>query len=296
MSTRGLQSLHGLAAPAKLNLFLHVIGRRADGFHLLQSVFVLVDWCDTIDLDLRTNGDISREVVSNEAGVTFEVEDLCTRAARALQCATGTALGAHIRLHKRIPAQAGLGGGSSDAATTLKGLRRLWQLNLSDGELEQIGLTLGADVPFFLRGQNAWVEGIGEQITPLDPKILPLRTQFCIVKPPIGLPTPAIFRSPQLKRDTQTAILVDFAADPWGFGTNDLQAVACGINPQVAQAIDWMISQPQLLPRSARMSGSGSAAFAVLSEAKISLDLRSLPSGWVAKQCGLLAHHPLLGW
>ncbi len=292
----GSTELIGLAAPAKLNLFLHITGRRADGFHLLQSVFVLIDWCDTIDLLRRDDGGISREITLNHTDVVFGESDLCTRAAHALQAQCKTSFGVHIKLQKRIPAQAGLGGGSSDAATVLKGLRALWQLDISDAELERIGLTLGADVPFFLRGQHAWVEGIGERITPLARDTLPREAWFCVVKPPLGLSTPEIFRAPTLKRDAQPAILVDFAADPWGFGENALQAVACGINPQVPEALDWLVAQPELLARSARMSGSGSSVFAVLLDADALVNLQALPPGWVAKHCKLLIQHPLAGW
>src|SRR4051812_47595546 len=159
-----MQSLHDVAAPAKLNLFLHVTGRRADGYHLLQSAFVLLDWHDTLHFERRPGGKLSRQ----DLGVPLPEEDLTLRAARALQQATGTAQGAHIAVMKRLPAEAGMGGGSSDAASCLLALNRLWALGLSLGELERIGLALGADLPFFLRGRNAWVEGVGERITPLE--------------------------------------------------------------------------------------------------------------------------------
>jgi 4-diphosphocytidyl-2-C-methyl-D-erythritol kinase len=284
-----MQALYNLSAPAKLNLFLHINGRRADGYHLLQSAFMLIDWADTIDLELRTDGIISREDVGTPPGTapvdTLPEDDLCVRAARALAAATGTALGVHIRLHKRIPSQAGMGGGSSDAATCLLGLNRLWQLHEKLSKLEQIGLALGADVPFFLRGRNAWVEGVGEQITPLA--LPPAR--FAIIKPAQGLSTPAIFGHPALKRDTEHAIISGFAAYPYDFGRNDLQPVAELLNPQVIQALDLLRNQGL----SPRMTGSGSAVFAKLSGDE---NLSTVPAGWQQKVCSSLFEHPLVGW
>jgi 4-diphosphocytidyl-2-C-methyl-D-erythritol kinase len=301
-----MQALYDLSAPAKLNLFLHITGRRADGYHLLQSAFILIDWADTIHLELRSDGVISREDITAsdaEIGISspqlatqylstsasskelLPADDLCVRAARALQAASGTKLGVHIRLHKRIPTQAGLGGGSSDAATCLLGLRRLWNLREQLPFLEQIGLTLGADVPFFLRGRNAWVEGVGEQITPLD---LPA-AHFAVVKPALGLSTPTIFAHPLLKRDSERAIIYGFTAHPYGFGRNDLQPVAELLNPQVTQALDALRCQG-FTPR---MTGSGSAVFA-----KVSGDetLAAVPPGWQQKLCCSLSEHPLTGW
>ena len=152
-----MKALYDVPAPAKLNLFLHITGRRSDGYHLLQSVFMLIDWCDTLHFELRSSTHISRA----DLGSTLPADDLTLRAARALQTATGCTQGAHLSVLKRIPAQAGMGGGSSDAASTLLALNRLWKLKLSLPELGRIGLTLGADVPFFLYGHNAWIEGIG---------------------------------------------------------------------------------------------------------------------------------------
>ena len=157
MGPSPMMSLYDVAAPAKLNLFLHITGRRADGYHLLQSVFMLIDWHDTLSLETRRDGLISRE----DLGATLPPDDLIVRSARALQAATGTRLGAHIGVDKRLPAQAGMGGGSSDAASTLLALNRLWQLGLPFSARKRIGLTLGADVPFFLAGRNGQVEGIG---------------------------------------------------------------------------------------------------------------------------------------
>ena len=187
-----LRALYDVAAPAKLNTFLHIVGRRADGYHLLQSAFMLIDWCDTLHFELRPGTAISRE----DIGTALPADDLVLRAARALQGAAGCALGCHIQVEKRIPSQAGMGGGSSDAASCLLALNRLWRLGLRLPELQKIGLTLGADIPFFLGGQNAWVEGIGERITPLfGPAAFP-RAEFVVVKPLAGLETRAIFPPP----------------------------------------------------------------------------------------------------
>ncbi|OYU45758.1 MAG: 4-(cytidine 5'-diphospho)-2-C-methyl-D-erythritol kinase, partial [Burkholderiales bacterium PBB4] len=187
-----MQSLYDVPAPAKLNLFLHIIGRRKDGYHLLQSVFMLIDWSDRLHFELRTDGNISRE------DLTWQLpdDDLVLKAARALQVATGCTLGAHIQVEKSIPAQAGMGGGSSDAASAMLALNRLWKLNLTRTQLREIGIGLGADVPFFLKGRNAWVEGIGEQITPIA---IPSE-QFVVAKPIAGLDTRQIFSDPDLKR------------------------------------------------------------------------------------------------
>jgi 4-diphosphocytidyl-2-C-methyl-D-erythritol kinase len=281
-----MRALHDIAAPAKLNLFLHIVGRRADGYHLLQSAFVLLDWHDTLHFEQREGGRLSRE----DLGPQLPPEDLVLRAARALQQATGTQHGAHIQVLKRVPAEAGMGGGSSDAASTLLALNRLWGLGLKLGELEKIGLALGADVPFFLRGRNAWVEGIGERITPLQ---VP-EARFAVVKPPRGIATKDIFNHPGLKRDSNSAILAGFAADPWGFGHNDLEPVARQLCPEVDEALKWLASQGL----GARMTGSGSAVFALLPPGKI---LAQAPAhwareGWVVQECGKMEAHPLVGW
>jgi len=201
-----LTALYDLPAPAKLNLFLHVVGRRPDGYHLLQSVFRLIDWCDTLHMERRADGRISRE----DLGPTLPEDDLCTRAARALQAASGVTLGAHIAIDKQVPWGAGLGGGSSDAATTLIALNRLWGLNWPRSRLLELGLTLGADVPFFIGGRDAWVEGIGEQITPIP---LP-PASYAVLKPPVAVPTSAIFSSPLLTRATPRTTIAVFLADP----------------------------------------------------------------------------------
>ncbi len=277
-----MQRLYDLPAPAKLNLFLHITGRRADGYHLLQSAFMLIDWCDTLHAELRSDGALSREDAVNETGAALPADDLTLRAARALQRASGCALGAHITLEKRIPAQAGMGGGSSDAATCLLALNRLWNLHLPLAKLEQIGLQLGADVPFFLRGHNAWVEGVGERIAPLlDSTALP-PAQFLVIKPRAGLETAAIFRHPELKRDCETAIISGFAANPYGFGCNTLQTVAQGLCPEVTQALDWFEAQGL----QGRMTGSGSAVFAPIPPAWDASKVAAL-AGQAKQECGV---------
>src|SRR5690606_35634123 len=227
-----MRALYDVPAPAKLNLFLHITGRRPDGYHLLQSAFMLIDWCDTLHFEVRDGGQLSREDLG---GHPLPADDLILRAARALQRESGTALGAHIQVEKRVPAEAGLGGGSSDAASCLLALNRLWRLDLPLARLEAIGLALGADVPFFLRGRNAWVEGIGERITPVA---LPAG-RFLVVKPARGIATRDIFIHPALKRDCDTAIISGFAANPFTFGTNVLEPVARELCGDVAEALDW---------------------------------------------------------
>ncbi len=276
-----MRAIYDVPAPAKLNLFLHVTGRRADGLHLLQSAFMMIDWHDTLHFELRPGGGLSRQ----DLGDTLPDDDLCLRAARALQYAGGTALGAHITIDKRLPSQAGMGGGSSDAASCLLALNRLWNLNLPLAALERIGLALGADVPFFLRGRNAWVEGIGERITPIT---LPA-ARFVVVKPPQGLDTAQIFSHPDLSRSRAAAILSGFAAAPYDFGQNDLQPVAQRLCPGVTEALEWLGSQGWR----GRMTGSGSAVFARL---PAGVSPASPPEGWLVKVCGNLAAHPLVGW
>ncbi len=173
-----MKSLYDVPAPAKLNLFLHITGRRADGYHLLQSVFMLIDWCDTLHFEVRPDGRITRQDLTDN----LPQDDLIVRAARALQTLTQCRLGADVSVEKRIPAQAGMGGGSSDAASSLLALNRLWKLNLPLSQLAKMGIQLGADVPFFLGGDNAWVEGIGDSLAPLE--LPPAR--FVVAKPPIG--------------------------------------------------------------------------------------------------------------
>ncbi len=286
-----MQSLYDIPAPAKLNLFLHITGRRADGYHLLQSVFMLIDWCDTLHFELRRDGQISREDLS----WPLPTDDLVVRAARALQQATQYPFGAHIGICKSVPAQAGMGGGSSDAASTLLALNRLWKLNLPLPTLMQIGLDLGADVPFFLGGHHAWVEGIGEKITPIE---LP-STRWLIVKPAVGLDTQLIFSDRSLKRDSETATITGFAANAFGnvvsYGRNDLQTVAQKLCPEVTQALNWLEANGL----NGRMTGSGSAVFAQVphnADQKFLGSLNAMPSQFQVRLCSSLDAHPLVGW
>ena len=276
-----MQALYDIPAPAKLNLFLHITGRRADGYHLLQSAFMLIDWCDTLHFEIRSDGAVTREDLS----WALPADDLCVRAAKALQLATACSKGVHIGIRKSVPAQAGMGGGSSDAASTLLALNRLWGLKLSLQELMSIGLALGADVPFFLSGGHAWIEGIGEKITRLQ---LPA-AQFVVVKPEAGLDTKLIFSDPSLKRDSLPATIAGFAANKLTFGQNDLQAVALKLCPGVNQALKWLASQGL----NGRMTGSGSAVFAHLQQA---VDLDSAPGAMQVRLCSSLDVHPLSGW
>jgi 4-diphosphocytidyl-2-C-methyl-D-erythritol kinase len=296
--TQPLKAIHEVLAPAKLNLFLHITGRRPDGYHLLQSVFMLIDWCDTLHFELRHDGLITREDLGGEPGTeALPADDLCVRAARALQAATGTRLGVHIGLEKRIPAQAGMGGGSSDAASCLLALQRLWGVRLAPDALAALALKLGADVPFFLSGGHAWAEGIGDQLTPIS---LPAST-FMVVKPPVGVSTPSIFASPHLKRNTKTATLAGFAAEhgeqTFRFGQNDLQPVAQQLSPLITQSLDWLEAQGL----QGRMTGSGSAVFAQIPhELPHRLPAHTSqpkpPDEWIVKKCSNLEIHPLAGW
>ncbi|MBS81502.1 4-(cytidine 5'-diphospho)-2-C-methyl-D-erythritol kinase [Variovorax sp.] len=294
-----MKAIYDLPAPAKLNLFLHVTGRREDGYHLLQSVFMLIDWCDTLHVELRGDGQLSREDLT----VPLPADDLVLRAARALQAHAAPGQGAHIGVAKQVPAQAGMGGGSSDAATCLLALNRLWNLRLPLAELARIGLSLGADVPFFLSGHNAWVEGIGEKIRPIE---LP-SARFVVVKPPEGLDTRLIFSADDLQRASPVAIITGFAAvreqhddqnplrlgeEVFDFGHNDLQPVAQRLCPAITEAIDWLGARGL----QARMTGSGSSVFARMQQEPQNAELLSGPTGWQVRQCNNLAAHPLRGW
>ena len=297
-----LRALYDLSAPAKLNLFLHVVGRRADGYHLLQSPFVLIDWADILHVERRDDGRLQR----HDLGAALPADDLCLRAARALQAAAGVSLGADISIDKQVPWGAGLGGGSSDAATTLLALNRLWGLNWPRQRLLPLAAGLGADVPFFVGGHNAFVEGIGERLTPLP---LP-QAWYAVLKPAASLPTAAIFSSSLLKRDTKPVILAGSFADAsrpeaslgdWvgrivqGFGHNDLQPAAEHQCDEVAQAAAWL----QARFGNSRMTGSGSAVFARVGIEESSLaawPAQSLPGPWVVRSCRSLDHHPLRGW
>ena len=287
-----MNSLHNVLAPAKLNLFLHITGRRPDGYHLLQSVFMLIDWCDVMHFDVRSDGLISREDLTTP----LPPDDLITRAARLLQKTSGTSLGVHIAIEKHIPAQAGMGGGSSDAASCLLALNKLWNLKLSVEQLAALGIQLGADVPFFLHGHNAWVEGVGEIITPIS---LP-PAQFLVIKPAEGLETAKIFGSEALKRDTNPATISVFAADPYGFGQNDLQPVAQRLCPQISDAIGWLeTAKLSSAVIKGRMTGSGSAVFAQVPRGTDLSQMPQVPAtwqNWKIRMCGNLEVHPQKGW
>ena len=277
MSEISYQSLT-LRSPAKLNLFLHIVGRRADGYHLLQSVFQLIDWCDTIHLKLIPQNEIRR--IDPIAGVEPE-NDLVVRAAKLLKDFCQIESGVEIGLQKEIPIGAGMGGGSSDAATTLIGLNTLWNLKLNQKTLCELGLQLGADVPFFIFGKNAFVEGIGEQIQEIA-----LETRdFLVIFPNQGIPTISIFQDPELTRNHGQITIDGFLASPWSDLSNDCQAVAMRICPEVKQALDWI---SQAVPGSEpRMSGSGSSVFTVLDSkmnvAKLENLLQNLPKGWIGR-------------
>jgi 4-diphosphocytidyl-2-C-methyl-D-erythritol kinase len=282
-----------LAAPAKINTFLHVIGKRGDGMHLLQSIFMMLDWGDYVDIEVTNASCIARTDHANTA-LQLPANDLCVQAATLLQQATGTTLGARIALHKHLPAQAGLGGGSSDAATCLLALNQLWHTGLNTDQLCNLAVQLGADVPFFVRGHNAFVQGIGEHITPID---LP-QTHVWVIKPQAGVATPDLFRAPDLTRNTPAISLSALQGlTPqalWAYGHNDLQPVAQQLCPDVASACDWLTRQG-LVPR---MSGSGSAVFAHFSTSDFNTQAQpeGLPSGWLSHKCKNLRKHPLADW
>jgi len=301
-------TLYDVPAPAKLNLFLHVTGRRADGYHCLQTVFRFVDLYDRLDFDLRADG---RIVCCNTLQGLAHDDDLIVRAARALQNISGTTLGAHIQCRKRIPAGSGLGGGSSDAATTLIALNRLWKTRLPRAALMSVAAELGADVPVFVFGQSAFAQGIGED---LQAVALPARA-YVIAQPNASVPTAAVFSAPDLTRDTPSLKISDFV--DWQnqqqrqyqqqqslplFGRNDLQAVATAAYPGVAR-IGALLTQMGL---HARMTGSGACwfvEFATLAQARVcqqeiaakmaASDADGMQSSWV---CQGLPEHPLREW
>jgi 4-diphosphocytidyl-2-C-methyl-D-erythritol kinase len=279
--------LENCPAPAKLNLFLHVTGRRSDGYHLLQSVFQLIDAGDLLHFEIREDGQIKRS--TDIAGVPEET-DLIVRAARLLQKAAhdkGIAgpCGATIAIEKRLPMGGGLGGGSSDAATTLMVLNHLWEAGFSQRELMALGLQLGADVPFFLFGRNAFAEGVGESLISVE---TPPRW-FVILEPGVMVPTARIFSDPELTRDTKPVTMTDFSDASTSFGKNDLQAVAARLFPPVAAAIEWLGRYGE-----ARMTGSGACVFCPFDrEEQADEVLRQVPEQWKAWKAKAMFRHPL---
>ncbi|MBS0357386.1 MAG: 4-(cytidine 5'-diphospho)-2-C-methyl-D-erythritol kinase [Proteobacteria bacterium] len=271
-----------VAAPAKINLFLHIVGRRPDGYHLLQTAFRMLDWGDEITLRRRDDGVILR--TTEVPGVPPE-SDLVVRAAKALQAATGSTLGAEIGVSKQIPMGGGLGGGSSDAASVLLVLNRIWGCGLSRQRLQEIGLKLGADVPFFIFGETAFAEGVGEDLTPLS--VPP--AWYVMVAPSVFVPTSEIFSDPLLTRDSEILIMQAFATHTT---RNDMQATACRKFPKVAEALDWLSQYG-----AARMSGSGACIFAPFDTKEAAEQvLAKAPQGlkvWVAEG---LDRHPLQSW
>lgn len=317
-----MQAIYDVPAPAKLNLFLHVVGKRPDGYHLLQSIFTLIDWADTLHFERRGDGLLQRHDRA-DAMAALPADDLCLRAARLLQAESGIGQGADIHVEKRLPAGAGMGGGSSDAASTLLALNRLWDLNWPLARLLPLGLKLGADVPFFLGGRNAFVEGIGEILHPVE---LPAQC-YAVLKPPASIATKEIFSSPLLARSKSVAIVAGFPAHNGsddknasfesedansvkldaqgvaklcgGFGSNDLQKPAEASCPEVIQALRLLEARYG----NSRMTGSGSAVFARvsrededMSNQSMATMLRDLPRGWAGKICRGLDRHPLCGW
>jgi len=270
-------------APGKLNLLLHVLGRRDDGYHELQTVYRLIDWQDRVGIRLRADGEICR--ASPLPGVAPE-EDLCVRAARLLKSASGCALGADLAVEKNLPLGGGLGGGSSDAATALLVLNRLWNADLSRAALMQLGARLGADVPVFVFGRNALGEGIGERLTALP---LPA-AWYLVLVPPVSVATASIFGDNALTRNTKALRIPPFFR---GLGGNDLEAVAVRRYPAIGTHLEWLRAHR----RDARMTGSGACVFAELeSGAEAHALLAELPGGMRGYVARGLEHHPLHDW
>ncbi|MCM2306487.1 MAG: 4-(cytidine 5'-diphospho)-2-C-methyl-D-erythritol kinase [Sulfuritalea sp.] len=266
-------------APAKLNLFLHVVGRRADGYHLLQTVFRFLACGDKLRCEPRSDGRIV--LATPLPGVPPET-DLTVRAANALRAATGATDGVSLHLEKRLPMGGGLGGGSSDAATTLLALNRLWRTGLDSSRLQRIGLALGADVPIFVHGRSSFAEGVGEHFT--DVSLPP--AWYLVLVPAVAVPTPEIFRSAALRRDTPAIAAADWRP---GFGRNDLEAVACALYPEVARHLDWLRHYGD-----ARMSGSGACCFVEFAqEAAAQAALAALPADMKGFVAAGLDRHPL---
>ena len=276
-------------APAKLNLFLHIVGRMPDGYHRLQSVMVPIDRCDTLRIEVRDDGRIVR---ANEVPGVPEESDLAVRAARLLQEATGTRLGASIEVDKRIPMGGGLGGGSSDAATVLLVLNRLWGAGFDDEALAEIGLALGADVPFFVYGVPACAEGIGDRLRPVD---MPSRW-YVVLAPPVTVPTAAIYAAAELTRNTEALKMEDFSAHLPDFSRdprfrNDMEPVVTARYPEVRRHLDWLAARAD-----ARMTGSGGCVFAAFdSRDAAQRVIGELPAGMTGFVAQGLERHPLHG-
>jgi 4-diphosphocytidyl-2-C-methyl-D-erythritol kinase len=269
-------------APAKLNLLLHVVGRRADGYHLLQTVFRFLDWGDTVTLRLRPDGAVAR--VSELAGVPAE-QDLVVRAARLLQAETGCRLGCDIAVEKRLPMGGGLGGGSSDAASVMIGLNRLWRLGLTRERLQSLGLRLGADVPVFIFGRSAFAEGVGERLQPVE--LAP--AWYVVLQPPVSVPTAAVFAAPELTRDSKPIKMLGFSA---GAGRNDLEAVVCRRYPEVERHRAWLRQFG-----AAAMTGSGGCVFAAFDTEQAAREvLARLPGEMTGCAARGIDRHPLWEW
>lgn len=282
-----IASLHDLPAPAKLNLHLRVTGRRADGYHLLDSRMVFVDWSDTLHVERRPGGALSRADAGDGADGPLPADDLVIRAARALQRASGTGQGAHVVLEKRVPSGAGMGGGSSDAATALLALNRLWGLDWPLERLLPLGLALGADVPFFLGGRASDVSGIGEILAPVDVE----PAWYAVVRPTVALPTADVFRA--------AARIAGFSSDAssiecGGREGNDLEAAALAVSGAAGGDLAEAFALWRGAFGTARMTGSGSAIFAPVAGPEAALP--PLPAGWRARICRSMAAHPLRGW
>jgi 4-diphosphocytidyl-2-C-methyl-D-erythritol kinase len=285
-----IRTLDNCPAPAKLNLFLHVTGRRPDGYHLLQTVFQLIDYGDMLHFEVRNDGAIRR---TTEVEGVPEESDLIVRAAQLLQSANRNSAtkscGANIAIEKKLPMGGGLGGGSSDAATTLIALNHLWQAGLTRAELMALGLRLGADVPFFVFGENAFAEGIGEAL-------VPVKTADCwylVIEPGVSAPTASIFASPELTRDSKAVRITDFPEASIGFGKNDLQVVATKLFPPIAAALEWLRPYGE-----ARMTGSGACVFCAFRhehEVDEVLDRvrKTGPAYWKAWKARAIERHPL---
>ena len=269
-------------APAKLNLFLRITGRRADGLHELQTVFRLLDWGDTIHVRVRPDGRLLR--TGGDTAMLAEDEDLLMRAARALQSASGTGLGAELRAEKRIPAGGGFGGGSSDAATVLRVLDRLWGADLGEDRLAELGLGLGADVPVFVRGRNAWAEGVGERLVPVE---LP-PAWYLLVDPGVQVPTRELFQAPELTREAPPATISDFVS-----GTalgNAFEPVLRRRQPRVDAALSELSRHGQ-----ARLTGTGGGCFVEFgTQAQARAAASALPAGWRSDVVAGAARSPLL--